>query len=287
MIFSPLVSIPADDEPIQDRPKSHLITKKDVKRFLYVLPFIVLILYFLYAYFKKISDWHTCAGNMNSIYKAIGLYANDYDDRFPPLSPACNPGTGTPYVTNGTVQTWVTPIFQYDPRPEIYQCPAAQPGEAVPTAASIPPKKPGEKHQDVVVQSTYGMYAGYAAASEALVQRSGESVFLAETANYGSQNSYDPQPYLDATGRPVPYDGFSIGWNDGNLTASTASRHVTRLAFHDAAKGDFSKSTSRHDQGIHAIGPDGNLIILHPPDSTVSISGGLPSGMWQTAPMAP
>src|SRR5690349_18780878 len=111
MIFSPIFSIPADEEAREDAPKSHLVTKKDVKRFLfYVVPVLAIALYFGFQVLKKMSDWHACASNLNAVYKAVSLYANDWDGRFPPIA-SSNPNTGTPYVTDGHVNTWVTLVF--------------------------------------------------------------------------------------------------------------------------------------------------------------------------------
>jgi hypothetical protein len=285
MIFSPLVSIPADEESREDAPRSHLITKKDVKKFLIALPFILVALFFTYRHFKKISDWHICASNMNSVYKGLSLYSNDHDDRFPPLS-SSNPSTGAPYVTDGVVNTWVSQVSPYGKDPQIFHCPAAEPGESVATEASIHDNPDGSPRQ-VTVQSTYGMYAGYASASTSLIERSGSSVLLAETSNNGSASSFDPTPYKDSSGAVIPYDGFSVGWDNNNLAPDLHTKYVTRLALRNSANGDFTKAETRHANGNHAITPDGNLIIQHAQDARITMQGGVPSGEWRTAPMAP
>lgn len=282
MIFPVFVSIPADDDR-EDAPKSHLITKKDVKRFLIVLPFIVLILFFLYRYFKKQSDWSNCASNMNAVYKSVSLYANDWDDRFPPLAEA-DATTGTPTVTNGKVITWVTQVFAYDPRPEIFQCPASDHSEAVPTEGAIHPKG-APKAIHVTVNSTYGMYAGYATASQSLLDRSGQSIFLSETSNMGAMNTYDPFPFKDSAGKVVGYDGYVMGWDNSNVEPNAQSKNVTRMAFRDTADGTFNNADSRHgNMMVHCIAPDGSLINLHSYQIKMEMQGGQPSGLWRTPP---
>jgi len=282
MIFPGLVAIPAEDDR-EDAPKSHLITKKDVKRFLIALPFIVLMLFFLYHFFKRQADWSNCASNMNAVYKAVNFYANDWDDRFPPLAEA-DAVTGTPTVTNGKVNTWVTQVFAYDPRPEIFVCPAADPSENVPNEGAIH-GKPGERAKHVTVNSSYGLYAGYASASQSLLERSGQSLFIGETSNMGARKTYDPFPFKDASGNVVPYDGFSMGWNDSNVEPSPQSKFITRMAFPDTSNGNFQNADSRHENKmLHAISADGNLINVRAFDAKINLQGGQPSGLWRTPP---
>lgn len=287
MISSPIFSIPAAEEAREDAPKSHLITKKDIKRFLfYIVPVLAIVLFFSYRFMKRISDWHVCASNMNAVYKALSLYANDWDGRFPPMA-SSDPNTGTPYVTDGHVNTWVTQVFQYDQRPEIYHCPAADPTEGVPTEAAILPRTSSERAKRIIVYSTYGMYAGYATANESLIDRSGQSVFISETSNNGSMTSYDPSPFKDSSGAVVPYDGFSIGWDNGNVYPTPMSKMITRLAFRNSSNGDFTNAEARHDKyNLHGITPDGHLINITAPEARMNMRGGMPTGRWQVPPMA-
>ena len=282
MIFPGFVSIPADDDR-EDAPKSHLITKKDVKRAIPFLIVVIIALIFFYRYFKKQSDWSNCASNMNAVYKCVSLYANDWDDRFPPPAES-DPATGTPVVQNGKVITWVTQVFAYDPRPEIFQCPASDHSEAVPTEAAIHPKN-GGKAIHITVNSTYGMYAGYATASQSLLERSGQSIFLSETSNMGAMKTYDPFPFKDTTGKVVGQDGYLIGWDNSNIEPNAQSKFVTRMAFRDTANGVFDNADSRHgNMMLHGIAPDGSLKNLRSYEAKIEMQGGQPSGLWRTPP---
>jgi hypothetical protein len=279
MIFGPLVSIPAEDDR-EDAPKSHLVTKKDIKRFLYFgVPILALLLLGLYSYFKKISDWHVCASNLNSMYKAISLYANDHDDQFPP-SADMDLATRTPSVNGGLVNTWVTKVYGYtDQRPEIFHCPAGQDDESVPSIAAM--KDAQGNWVKTKINSNYGMYAGYSTATASIIDRPDQVIFLSETSNYGSQSSYDPLPFKDAAGKPLPYDGYSIGWDNDNFLPNSSSKIITRLALRHSDKGDFTKTEGRHANGLHAITANGSLTVIHGEDAKIQMRGGEPTGLWQ------
>jgi hypothetical protein len=278
MTFPPLVSIPADEDR-DNAPKSH-ITKKDVQRFLIALPFIVIVLFYGYKHFKKQSDWARCAANMNAVYKAINLYANDHDGLFPPLA-SSDPATGTPYVNRGLVNTWVTQVFPYDPRPEIYRCPSAFDDETVATEAAVPDKAGGPAKR-MTIYSSYGIYAPYGAANTGLLDQSGQGILLAETSNDGSRGAYNPMPFKDSSGAIVPFDGFSLGFDNSNTRPDAKSRYVTRLALRDSATGNFGNATARHEnQGLHGITTSGSLHNMRPGDAQLNMRGGEPTGMWR------
>jgi len=272
---------PGDNDPEDGSRGSQYISRKDLKWLIVAAIVLVIIGWPVYRYKKGQADWHTCGSNLNAIYQAMSLYAADHDDRFPPIAREADPNTGTPIVENGKVDTWVTEAFAYDPRVSIFQCPAAPSEDTTATDGSIPPKSAKDTFHFVTVPSSYGMYAGYSAAAKSMIERSSQTVFISETANYGSSSSYDPMPFKDLHGKVVPFDGFSIGWDTGNKTPGENTKRITRLAFPGSANGDFSKAASRHDEGIHAITPDGNTIILHPSDVNVNMRGGSPTGIWQ------
>jgi hypothetical protein len=277
MIFPVLVSMAAEED--RDGPRSQHFTKKDLKWVVVLLILLAIILPPVYNKFKKDSDEHVCITNMNAIYKALSLYANDHDDRFPPIAWEENPTTGEPNITNGKVTSWVTQAFHYDQRPEIFHCPAAEADESVPTEGAV--RKAGDtKATHLTINSNYGMYVGYAAAMQSSIDNEDQVILFAETSNSGSQKSYDPYPFLDSAGKQVPYDGFSIGWNDANKIPTLASRSVTRLSFRDSANGDFKNATGRHGDEVHAMAPGGNLIMLHPSDARLERRAGDIQGRW-------
>src|SRR2546430_16118584 len=100
MIFPIIVAMPGEDDR-EDGPRSQHFSKKDLRWALPVIAFAVVALVIGYRYFKKQSDEHVCVSNMNSIFKAVSLYANDWDDRFPPIAWESNSLTGDPMINGG------------------------------------------------------------------------------------------------------------------------------------------------------------------------------------------
>src|SRR5579884_3731224 len=100
MMFPGLVSIPVDDERDEESSRSQYASKKDLKWLAVALVIFVIVFAPVYVYYKKQADWHTCAVNMNSIYKCLSAYAADHDDRFPPIAWQENTSTGAPVVEN-------------------------------------------------------------------------------------------------------------------------------------------------------------------------------------------
>jgi len=281
MMFPGLVAIPAEDDR-DDAPRTHHVTKRDIKSLvIFLIVFAVLTLP-VYNFYKRRADTHLCASNLNSVYQACSLYATANDERFPPLVEQDGSGSpGSPRVVNGKVISWVSSVFQYDPRPSIYQCPSALADEATPTEGAIPPKNGVGHSTHITIQSSYGMYAPYSAAMISLIDRTSQVVFITETSNFGSQTSYDPYPFLSASGNKIPYDGFSVGYDNSNIEPGPTSRRLTRLAFRDTQNGPGPKSVARHDAGNHVITVDGNLLFLHPGDMQLQMRGGFPTGEWQ------
>lgn len=297
MIDPSLLSVASEDR--DDRPGSQYASKKDVKWALIAVAVAAIILYPAYAYMKGISNVHVCAANIKEMGQALSQYAGDNDDRFPPTHQEAYAPTGAPAVLNGRVSTWVTQAFRYNPKIEGYSCPTADDSESVPNEGRR--ENPETKRDETItVPSTYGMYRGLSAALQSGVES--QTILLAETSNFGSKNSYDPVPYRDANGHPVPFDGFSVGWDyrligqapgdmsallripnieplllrpaqenkDGTAnTKSTQVRSVypTRLAFRDSQNGYDAKGVYGRHQYIHAITVDGRLVRLNRADA--------------------
>ena len=279
MNLSIFVSIPTDDEDREGPPKSRYVSRKDLKWLAVIVIVLIIVFYPVYSNLRDQRDWHTCASNMNAVYKALSGYMNDYDGRFPPLAEEENPRTGTPRLYDGRLITWVSHAFQYDNHPDIYTCPKAEDSETYPNEGDI--RRQGTTPAQVVtVRSSYGIYRGYNAAMLSAIERPGSVVFLTETSNYGSESSYDPLPFLNASKSPVPYDGFSVGWDNDNVQPGPTSKKITRLAFRQSATGDFSKAYGRHRDGIHAITADGNLLVLRQGDATLHMRAEEPTGEW-------
>jgi hypothetical protein len=273
------ISIPTDDEDREGPPKSRYISKKDLRWIIVGAIVLFIFGYPLFSNFKEGRDWHICASNMNGVYKALSSYANDYDGRFPPVAEEADPHTGAPGLYDGRLRTWVTQAFRYDNDPAIYNCPKAQDSETFPNEGDVRDKATG-KVTVQTVRSSYGMYRGYNAAMLSAIERPGQVVFLTETSNFGAETSYDPLPFLDQRKATVPFDGFSVGWDTNNIQPDPTSKKLTRLAFRQSSKGDFSQAFGRHQSGIHAITADGNLLVLKPGDATLHLRAGDPTGEW-------
>lgn len=279
MNFHLFISIPAEDEDREGPPKSRYVSKKDIKWLTVGLVVLLIMLFPIYSVYRNYKDQTVCAYNMNAIYQAISNYAESHDDRFPPVAEEANSHAGTPYVPdNGLLHTWVTLAFSSDPRPSIFKCPASEPAETYPSEGDQP--RTGATPAKIVkVDSSYGMYRGYSAAMRSGIEHSSEVVLFSETSNFGAESSYDPQPFLDH-GHSVPYDGFSIGWDTGNIEPDLTTKKVTRLAFRKTSTGDLGKAYGRHGKFIHAINADGGLMLLSPDSMIVHMHGQEPQVPW-------
>jgi hypothetical protein len=279
-MIGPLLLVPAEDDR-DDAHRSTYVSKKDVKWVLIGIAVLAVILYPVYINLKRQSDSHVCAANMNLIYQAISLYANDHDDRFPPVVQTGAGSPGAPTVLQESVYSWVSLTHRYNPKVS-FVCPAAQEDENSPNQVTDDITK-----QRKIVQSSYGMYKPYGGMSSTGVERSGETVLFAETSNFGSQSSFDPVKFFGPDKQPIPYDGFSIAWNDSNVDPGAKTTSVTRLAFRKSASGNFGEAFARHDVGVHAISVDGGLINLAPNDAHVQTLGGQIKGRWSVPALSP
>src|SRR5205823_1016980 len=103
---------------------------------------------------------------------------------------------------------------------------------------------------------------------------------IADSSSQGANNTYDPLPFRDPSGRPVP-DGIVIGFDDTNFTTGDSTRalyqrakNATRLAFPGTSKGVFEDlGACRHDDGIHMLMVDGHLKRFRPPSAIIHHAG--------------
>lgn len=303
MIDPSLLTVAAEED--RDSPRgSAYASKKDIKWMLIGVGGLLLLLYPAYLYMLGISNVHVCASNLNAMYQAVSLYAQDNEGRFPPIAEEADPRTGAPLMANGRLSTWMSQAFRYQPKESIYRCPAAADDELVPSEGRV--ENPTTHQMETrTILSSYGMYRPYGGAVSTNIERSSQTVIIAETSNRGAQGSYDPHPFLSPEGQPLPYDGFSIGWSGGNVSPtellakepdkSSAKKDdkelakspdskddkeppqiITRLAFRQVgAKGDLSQAYGRH-QFIHGITADGNLLRLNKASMQVEMEKGRP-----------
>lgn len=245
---------------------SQYINKKDVRWIALIIAVLALASIPVYGILKKNSDRTACKRNINGMYKAISLYAESYDGRFPPLYQTGE--NNSPYLENGKPIVWASVIAPLLPTNANFKCPACKDSEVTPINGKIVDKKSGPKEKVIDgISLTYGMFAAMSARPISDFADPTASILIAETANYGAENTYNPVPFKLNDGTEVPFDGFCIGWNTGNQEyINKESTLVTRLAFYGTANGNFDddKITARHDSYIHAINVGGNLSFLKP-----------------------
>jgi hypothetical protein len=253
--------------------KSQHLSAKDARVIAVASGLFVLIMIPVFLYGKRNSEKAVCIRNMASIYKAMEFYALDRDDRLPVAYYTLD--FETPVQTpSGLPRTWASDIAPYMSKRASFACPSAGANEASLVDGNT------AWDEGNPIRLTYGMYVAYSSALRSNIENPDSVVLLAETANGGANNTYDPLPL-------TPSDGYAIGWSDSNAFPSTETRFVTRLAFPGSAGPNFQeKGAGRHDIGIHAITAVGARLNLTPDRAKVQIGRGtgLPEGLWATPP---
>ena len=275
---------PYDPDAVDERPKSGYFTRKDLRVLVAVAVLLGPLFYPLYILMRRNSQETICTNNMKNIQEAISMYREYNDDRFPPI---CAQGDSyEPALVDGRAVTWATTINDYMSKRASFLCPSADDDEVVHAV--------GSKSTQPDLPMSYGMYSPWSGAAAAYVGNEGQAVVIAETSNFGAQDTYDPYPFKRADGTVVKSDGFFIGWDKGNYveqwqnSASSAvdmPRYVTRLAFFGTGGGNFGeKARGRHSGKIHVLYVDGHLGMLSPNGAAVSFSdpGGDLNGRWTT-----
>ncbi|HVL37927.1 MAG TPA: hypothetical protein VM328_00925 [Fimbriimonadaceae bacterium] len=269
-----------DPSEIDERPSNAYFSRRDIRNL--VIAFLVLLAlsYPAYRLLLGLSERHVCAKNLGQVSKALGLYLIDNNDRFPAMfesgpggGPAVRPPTNRPF-------TWNSVIFGYvsDADAAVYRCPTAT------SAEQALVQHPQTNAVGLAV--TYGLYAPYSGFSRYLVPNPDGTIIIAETSNFGARNTFDPLKFLDENGRPIPYDAFSIGFDNHNFYPDSSSQFLTRLAFPDSAGGDFGANAGvRHGSGTHALTVAGRLLRLDPPAARIRRTGNEIHGLWAVPPV--
>lgn len=232
-------------------PGAQYMTRKDVKWILGATILILIGLVPVYISMRDKAYATTCKKNLSKIGEALQLYADQHDDRFPPVyeagaggEPAVGPG-GYPY-------TWVSDIQPLMSVRGSFVCPSADPSEyaysASPTGGDPIP-------------STYGFYTAYSSNPMKEVDNGDTIVLVAETANAGAMGTFDPLPFKNCK-----QDGFLIGWDNSNSAPDESTVAMTRLAFRDTAKGNYTQANGRHGFVCHAISVNRGLLLLNSED---------------------
>lgn len=215
------------------------------------------------------SERHRCISNLGAIYNATNLYAEQHDNRFPPIARTAGDFVTPTLSPEGHPYSWVSDVSSFMSTRQNFVCPTAKDAEVVRNESPESSKK--------TVNSAYGMYVPYGGLLSSLVESPDEVVLIAETSNGGAESTLDPVPY----GSGLP-DGFAIGWSSSNGLPATGTASVTRLAFPGSAKG--ATKVGRHGAFIQALTASGKLITLAPEDATYNTGGGV-NPHWKVPPV--
>ena len=260
---------PYDPNAVEGEKTTHgqYVSAKDLKVWAIGLAVLGAMFYPIYKVLEGNSERHRCISNLSSIYKAINLYAEQHDNRFPPLARTEGDGVTPSLSANGNPYTWVSDVAPFMNARDTFVCPTSEPAERVQNESAASTK--------LTVPSSYGMYAPYGGVLTSLVESPDQVVIVAETSDRGTQETLDPTPF--ATKQP---DGFMIGWSDTNTAPAKGTDSVTRLAFPGLGKG---KAVARHGKFIQALSASGELLQLAPEDSAFRTGGGVGSH-WKLPP---
>ncbi len=237
------------------------LSKKDVRVILIVIGVVIAIGIPLYYAFMQQRDKQVCATNMHAIYNAMMQYAEQNDQRLPPLYEVGD--NGTPQIVGGKPSVWASQLVPYMNARANFFCPAAEEDEKMPALGYD-----GRNRKDVDL--TYGMYLPMGTFPYLLATSQSDTAVLVETSNHGSQGSFNPVPFRDSNGNVIPFDAFMAGFDDGNEALSPESKFITRLAFRNVSKGyESNDAVMRHGAGIHVFYLDGHKGFLKPANAHI------------------
>lgn len=257
MIFASHGEYDADQPEGSRSAGGQYVSRKDAKWILVIIAILGAIFYPAYVSLKAQGEKAVCSGNFQAMYKAMTLYAQNYDERTAPIYEVGE--NGSPMLIEGRPVVWASTIQPFMSPRQTFTCPSAHADEHTVVNG----------HADVSRQPialTYGIYRALQTVSLSDIPAPDATVLFAETSNNGSQGSYNPIPYTTLKDEVVPFDGFVIGWDDSNFAFTDEARTVTRLAFRNTADGNFNKPgvIGRHTTGIQAVFADGHLEQLPP-----------------------
>jgi prepilin-type processing-associated H-X9-DG protein len=273
-----------DPDAEEGRRGSGHVTKRELLIYAIALGVAAFLLIPVYNHLMEIRNSHICTQNLLDIGTAIEGYAEDNDDRFPPVYMVAEDQVG-PHVFGGnSVVSWATVISQYMKKKESFKCPAAQPDEGVQNLAS-------DNGANIV--SDYGMYAAFSTVGRGSVSQISGSALIADSDNGGANGTLDPLPLKDSKGNRVP-DGMVIGLDNTNFTDEDRSQHAidtakyaTRLAAPGSVNGLNDSTLTRHPDGINVLMadlhrqhiPGAAAMVEHPSKAGAGITG-----LWYVPP---
>lgn len=257
--------------PEQERSASPYFARRDLKILIGGALLLLALLTPIYLMLKRQAERHVCSSNLAAIATALGTYSELFDDRFPPAFAEAK--TDTPLLDEGARPfTWASLLSEHLSSRASFRCPSARQEEL---ATSQHPTRVGRG-----IWTSYGIFAPIAGRPRSQVDTPGASVVLAESTNGGAAKTFDPLPLLDLAGRPT-WDGFLLGFQDGNRLPSERSEFITRLAFPNSNGPSFRRDgPSRHDMGIFVLFADGRRGVITPPEAKVTRAAGKITGYW-------
>lgn len=281
MILSSVSEYDADNPEGAKGYTSQYLNKKDVKYIAIALGVLAIAAIPIYGILKKNSDKAACKRNLSGIYKAISIYSEAYDGRFPPLYQQGE--NATPYLEDGKPIVWASVVAELLPSNASFTCPACIEEEYTRINGRAIDTSGREKKITNGIDLTYGMFAAMSTRPSSDFSDPSSTILLSETANNGARDTYNPQPYKLSDGTVVPFDGFCIGWDTGNFEYLPGeSQFITRLAFYNTKDANFSSEDvkSRHDTHIHAINVDGSLRFLQPTTAKIIEKNNVNARTW-------
>lgn len=263
---------PYDASEVAERRPSQYFSRRDLRHIILVFCGLLIALWPVYCYVKKQTEDSICKKNLQAIVSALGSYMEDTEGHYPAVF-ATNGMTRAPFIDEaGLAVTWSTAIAPHVNSLSSFTCPSAAAGEHA----------GAQGYGGRSIHTTYGLYAPYSTELQPGVVDPGRTIIIAETSNFGANNTYDPLKFLDRYGNPVRQDGFAIGFDDAQLYPTSASRSVTRLAFANSASGKFGgDADGRHNGRIHALAADGSLVVIGPGRARFQLSS---PGYWAVPP---
>lgn len=263
------------DEPEGGYKRSSYMSGKEFRIIFIAIVLLILFMWPIWQNLKEDSERFRCKRNFQEVFKAVGLYAADWNDRYPPLY-ARAPGEAEAPMLDSQNRpfTWASLVQRFASEEGIFRCPSADRDEIL--VAQDPTS--GARRIDM----TYGMYVGLAAEPLSMVRNPATTILMSETSNHGANGTYNPVPLRDSAGNAIPYDGFFIGYDTDNFTATAATTSVTRLAFRDTKNGQFTGTNAgRHRLKNHFLFASGQVGFLTSEAARVRMLGSDLTGYWE------
>jgi hypothetical protein len=254
-----------DASEVDERPRSTHLSRKDVRVMMIVVGVLILLMIPIYSVFKAGRDKYLCKTNLGQMFKAMGIYLEQNNERYPPAFVVGE--NGEPNLFDGSPYTWMSLIHDGMGERYSFACPAAGEKEGISNLNPSAEKAPFRSH--------YGLYMPWSTYNSTLIVNESTSILVAETANGGAEETFNPNPFSNGV------DGMVIGWNDGNFEPTRETEYVTRLAFPRSKGGKFVKEgAGRHGKGIHVLFASGQLGFMNPTSAEVHRLGSEITGNW-------